>query len=251
MEGGRGRGPAMTSHGRRETVGTLMSVPYSARRPAPPGPAPPQAPPRPKASPSFPAPSEVGAGAVRAGRVLGHQFVDAADEVALLGAALARLAPLVQDPPQLLDAQLAQVGGAQVDLLVCGHSTGASPQPRSLLPPRCTAPRAPSQSAAAARPGSQEGLSGQQAQLSASTKLPGALRGATSQLTRLQSLTPSAQCQHDEPPRTTPHPRKAQGASLMLATHRISVHRSDCLSSSVSHRSFPRGCGDSWALTPR
>lgn len=79
-------------------------------------------------------PSQVRAGAGRPRRVLGHQFVDPADEVGLLGAALARLAPVVQDPPQLLDAQLAQVRGAQVDLLVCGESRAALSRARRCGP---------------------------------------------------------------------------------------------------------------------
>lgn len=70
-------------------------------------------------------PSEVCPGAGRPRRVLGHQFVDPADEVVLLDTALAHLAPVIQDPPQLLDAQLAQVDGAQVDLFICGESRAA------------------------------------------------------------------------------------------------------------------------------
>lgn len=132
--------PAITSHGtappgthRR----TLMKVPYKARgrgRPSEPRGRPSQSPCSPGLAPQSPGiapgsprsrPSEVCPGAGRPRRVLGHQFVDPADEVGLLGTALAHLAPIIQDPPQLLDTQLAQVGGAQVDLLVCGESRAA------------------------------------------------------------------------------------------------------------------------------
>lgn len=60
--------------------------------------------------------------------------MDPADKVGFLGAALARLAPVVEDPPQLLDAQLAQVGGAQVDLFVCGESRAALSTQRRGVP---------------------------------------------------------------------------------------------------------------------
>lgn len=42
-------------------------------------------------------------------RVLGHQLCDFADEVGLFGAALARLAPLLQDLLQVLHFKLFQV----------------------------------------------------------------------------------------------------------------------------------------------
>lgn len=80
--------------------------------------------------------SEVCPGFSRPRRVLGHQFVDPADEVGLLGTALAHLAPVIQDPPQLLDAQLAQVGGAQVDLLVCRESRAVLRHTRRVREPK-------------------------------------------------------------------------------------------------------------------
>lgn len=53
------------------------------------------------------------------GRVLWHQLGYFADEVGLLCAAFARLAPLLQDLLQVLHLQLLQVHRGQVQLLVC------------------------------------------------------------------------------------------------------------------------------------
>lgn len=51
--------------------------------------------------------------------VLRHELSDSADEVGLLGAALAGLAPLLQDLLQILHLQLLQVHRGQVQLFVC------------------------------------------------------------------------------------------------------------------------------------
>lgn len=53
------------------------------------------------------------------GGVLGHQLGDFTNEVGLLGAAFAGLAPLLQDLLQVLHLQLLQVHRGQVQLFVC------------------------------------------------------------------------------------------------------------------------------------